>query len=503
MLTIGGVGIAAQEPGAATDPPDAETYVGTLFTGATLYDGTDGPPIPDARLVVHQGRVVCAGPAQACATAPGTPVIDLSGRWVGPGLIDAHVHLYLDGDLDRVRAEQALRFALGITTTRDAGSFALDAVLAERNRADADSIATPRVVVSARASSVYAERFGSNDIGGIVSGLAQAGVDGIKLKDQHDPASMIATIQAARAAGLPVSGHTWTGPPPLVMTEEAVAAGVDGVVHLGSFAPMVTPDSVREDFPDQERSTAAFYRWRKTLWDDAPLERLEPVMRNMIDGDVWLEPTLAFEYYFGRRPAAPDDLGWVREAPLGPVDLARSVVKSVMDRTPRGSAVYPDAYAGMEAFVRRFHEMGGRVVAGSDQIRPGIDLHLEIELLQRAGLTPRAALAAATRDAALAVGRGPDRGVLSEGRLADFVVYDADPLASPENRRRIHRVVKGGVMHDPSEIRAEHEAFWRVRIRNAWILRVALLVTGVLVLVGVRHLLRARMRHREGADRRH
>jgi imidazolonepropionase-like amidohydrolase len=63
-----------------------------VFEGATLVDGTGAPPIEDAVLVVREGRIECAGSEADCPIPAGAERVDLSGRWMAPGLVDAHVH---------------------------------------------------------------------------------------------------------------------------------------------------------------------------------------------------------------------------------------------------------------------------------------------------------------------------------------------------------------------------------------------------------------------------
>ena len=127
--------------------------------------------------------------------------------------------------------------------------------------------------------------------------------------------------------------------------------------------------------------------------------------------------------------------GWVRPRPRQPLD--------------------PVAAGNL----RRVQAHGIRVAAGSDAGNIGTlhgpALHGELELMVEAGLTPMQALTAATQGGARVMGRSADLGTLTVGKLADFVVLDADPLADIRNTQRIHRVVKGGQMFDPAEIRVE------------------------------------------------
>jgi len=98
------------------------------------------------------------------------------------------------------------------------------------------------------------------------------------------------------------------------------------------------------------------------------------------------------------------------------------------------------------------YRSGVPLVVGTDTgnryVFPGYDVHRELELLSRAGLSPSAALAAATRGAAEMVGATGDFGTLEPGKRAEIVVLDADPLRDIRNTRRIVAVIAQGRIVD-------------------------------------------------------
>jgi imidazolonepropionase-like amidohydrolase len=106
--------------------------------------------------------------------------------------------------------------------------------------------------------------------------------------------------------------------------------------------------------------------------------------------------------------------------------------------------------------VGEMHRAGVGILAGSDVLNPycfpGFSLHDELEWLVKAGLSPMAALQAATRNAALFLGREADSGTVQAGKLADLVVLDADPLQNIRNTRRIGSVVANGKLYSPEAI---------------------------------------------------
>ena len=110
----------------------------------------------------------------------------------------------------------------------------------------------------------------------------------------------------------------------------------------------------------------------------------------------------------------------------------------------------------MMALTLKLHRAGVELMAGSDTpvqfCPPGGALHQELELLTAAGLSPREALLAATRNNARALGQSGELGSIEAGKLADLVVLDADPLLDIRHTRRIHRVIRAGVVLDPAEL---------------------------------------------------
>ena len=139
-------------------------------------------------------------------------------------------------------------------------------------------------------------------------------------------------------------------------------------------------------------------------------------------------------------PAAWDVPGLIARARLRPADFV----------------AFQRSRANEDLFVRLFRRAGGLVAAGSDSpnqlLPPGASLHRELRLLVAAGLTPREALLAATRDAAKLLGTD-SIGVLRPGAVADFVVLSADPLVDIANVDQIETVVAYGVPWEPGQLR--------------------------------------------------
>ncbi|MDZ4674394.1 MAG: amidohydrolase family protein [Gemmatimonadota bacterium] len=471
-------------------PVHAQTR--TVLHGVTLIDGRGGAPLSQARIIIEHGRFTCVSGPDGCPAVPTDRQVDLTGRWMTPGLIDTHVHLPFGLAPDGLPRQQRLRFALGITTVRDADSRSVEVALARRSALESADSTTPRLVVSARVTPEYAERFGVPIGAPLVEQLARMGVEAIKLKEPFGDTLWLEELRTAKRLGLPVYGHTWGGPPPIHFTRAAVLEGVSGITHLMGIALEIQPAGVSLTPPDSA-TEAEIYAWGKTLWESVSPARADSMLTIMLERGVWLEPTLATEFHWGRDiplPAALDFLGEARR--LGSYLPGRA-------RAPgRAGPVVPAAWTPQAALVGNFILRGGLVIAGSDGKLAGLALHEEMRLIGEAAGSPMAGLLAATRNAAIALGRD-DLGTIQPGKTADAVIYSVDPLGASDATLEILEVIKGGVPHQSDSLLAEFHAEYDLRVRAAWRGRVirglkvllVVAVVGGLLLLAWRRLRRA------------
>lgn len=403
---------------AGTPPAPAQEAGARAFVGATVWDGTGADPIEDAVLLVRDGRVVALGPAGAVEVPAEAEVIGLAGRWVVPGLVNAHGHVGaargLDGgavahDRANILGQLGLNARYGVTTVVSLGEPGYEgvAVSAEQDDPGLDRarlfVAGP--VVGARtpeqAEAEVAER-------------AARGVDWAKIRvdsflgrvEKMDPATYTAVIEAATAHGLPLAAH-------VVELEDA-----KGVVRAGAA---ILAHSVRDRAVDDE---------------------LIALMR---ERDVCLHPTLTREvstFVYAERPGFFDDPFFRAEAdPEVIAELERPERQAAFEGPAADyfRAALPLAAANMMAL----HEAGVRIAFGTDSGQParfqGAFEHMEMAMMQDAGMSPREVLRAATGVAADCM-RLEGVGVLAPGAWADFVVLRADPLVDVRNLREIEAV---------------------------------------------------------------
>jgi imidazolonepropionase-like amidohydrolase len=426
-------------------PPD-----GLALVGATLIDGSGGPGLPDAAIVVRRGRIESIGTRAGFELPPRTVEVDVSGHWIIPGLIDSHAH---------VEPWALPRYlAWGVTTVRDLHG-GLDSILHLRNRVNLGAVAGPRIY-SAGAMidglpTTYPDALGANDpreARKAVDRLVNAGVDLIKVYTRVDPTLLHAVIDEAHTFNLRVTGH-------LGLTDAVTAAkaGIFSIEHLTGV-----PEA---SMADASSLHAAHYRgffpgWTafERSWAGLDTAALRRVAVELAAHHVMMVPTLVLHETFSRL----DDPAVLQDTMLRAVPELQQQRWNVPDMVRRAGWTAEDfpafraARPVQDRFLRMFVAAGGQIATGTDAsnqlLIPGYSEHRELELLVGAGFSPRDALLAATRNGALLLGVD-SLGLLAPGKVADLLVLTRDPLADIRNTLAIDRVMLRGALLSADSIR--------------------------------------------------
>ena len=408
------------------------------ITDATVIDVVSGRAQPKAVILIRDGHVIAIGNAEEVAVPRGAEVTSLPGRWIVPGLIDAHAHLQPWG--------LGLSLSYGVTTVRDlhdgeAGADTLRAAAARQPSPrlflavamiDAPPATYPDALVLASPDSAEAA----------VGRLVDHGAAWVKVYSRITPDLLAAIVAAARMRRIPVAAH-------LGLTDAISAArlGVASIEHL-SGVPEAAGDSAILFAAHAHGFFAGWTAFEKG-WNGLDTTALGAVASELAAQRVFLVPTLVLHETFSRL----DDSMALRNPDLAAApDSARRNwdVPGMIKRAGWQPADFPAFRAArpvQDWFVRAFVASGGRVATGTDAsnqlLVPGAAVHSEMELLVHAGLTPLDALRAATFWAADML-RADSLGRLRPGGPADLVVLRADPLAEIRNTRAVERVMLGG-----------------------------------------------------------
>ncbi|MBV8203358.1 MAG: amidohydrolase family protein [Acidobacteria bacterium] len=451
---------AFQEPPGTPPPPRA-------LVGATLIDGTGAPPVAGSVVVIRAGKIECAGPRSACPVPAGIDVLDVAGMWITPGVIDAHVHFsqtgWADGRPDAldVRAkhpyeqvEAGLRrhperfgrtyLCAGVTSVFDVGGYPWTLTLpawAETNPevarvAAAGPLLSTRdhwVNLPAERQFVFLRDEAAAREG--VRYLAEAGAAAVKVwfipeKPIPELEPLVAAAgDEARRRRLPLIVHA-TG---LAEAKAALRAGARVLVHSVWDLP------VDQELLDLAKRQGTFYcptltvmRGYQRMFESAAAKKTPAVD----------DPNGCVD---------PETLAKVAETAATESPRTAEQIAASAQRTGERERV---AAANLVVVARAGVPIAMGTDAGNPLTLHGVSVYAEMEAMQRAGLTPREVLMAATRGGAAAMGRDKELGTIEKGKLADLLVVAADPQADIANLRRLRWVVRGGVLRSTAELHA-------------------------------------------------
>jgi len=431
----------------------------TALEGATLIDGTGGPPVASAAVILSGKQILRVGRVGQFRYPSGVTVHDLSGRYIIPGFIDMHVHPRVGAE----RATMQMLLAFGITTVRIPG-LGFDAPddlgLRLRDQIARDELVGPRVFTGGKIIEGPRKTFPDDvevrsevEMRAEVRRQAALGVDLVKLYWSTPIEFIRAAVDEAHSLGLQVVGHlrqtSWT---------EAARVGIDGLVHSAGDGPSweLAPPGSRDELrvlPYRQR----YARLQELVKLDSPWFRDLAIA--LVDNHVTVDPTLVImqTLYFG------DDLSVLHrlEPELAPPAVLASWGKNwdkgnpfVLENVGSQDLTYGKGMFTMAlGIVRQFHERGVRLAAGTDVgmpwITPGVSFHRELELLVQAGIPPSQVLLIATKNGAEGLRTLTKFGTIAPGMSADLLVLRDDPTRDIHNTRSIEAVYKEGQRFDP------------------------------------------------------
>ena len=421
----------------STQLPRASTPL--LIRDITILS-MDEPPRRGS-VLVRSDRIDYVGPTAALPSIPDAHIVDGSGRFLIPGLIDMHTHV------SKTRGSSlSLMVAHGVTTVRDLGGDHEELII-WRREIDAGTRISPRLLIAgpylesaSNAARQHATpvsemvepaertRIGvatAADADRIIGAIAARGVDHLKIRTTTDRDTYLAIGAAAKRHGLALAGHVQPFP-----LDDILASGQASIEH--GFYPSLDerPGFDRRAF--FTRLAAAGVAIVPTL---VVLERM-----GTADEETLKRALTEAETPSGgkRRLSAYLRADWREQ---------------FAEQSPELRALYRRLQESSRRDLREMRAVGVRILAGTDigvlNVFPGESLHEELALLVRdAKLSPLDALRAATRDAAVFLGRDRELGTIAAGRRADLVLLDANPLADITHVSRISAVVLRGRLFD-------------------------------------------------------
>jgi imidazolonepropionase-like amidohydrolase len=376
------------------------------------------------QLLVSGNRIERMGPAGSFPAPADARTIDAAGKTVLPGFFDAHFHI-----ADDVTLVPAF-VARGITSARDPGAW-MELFEPVKKWQQENHVPAPRLFLCGPHLDGPGPAYPTDSVvilsppeaRRVVQKQVAQGATAIKVYFRLPVESIHQASYEAHRLGVPVTAHL-----EIIDPRDAVEAGVDGIEHITSLGIALIPPMEAE-------------RYRQAILKENNARR---------DG--------RYEMWARINPESPQAL-----------ELARFLAKhgtyvdpnlAVFERQPgdkqENIEMHVKGFRNMLAYVGVLHREGVPIVVGSHSNAPhaprGLAYHREMELLVEAGMTPMQVLVAATRTGARFFRRERDLGTIEEGKLADLVIVDGNPLEDIRKTRNVVSVIVDGRPLDPAEV---------------------------------------------------
>lgn len=433
---------------------------GLVVRNATVVNTRDGSLRYGQTIVIADGKILKISSNTSIRAGRTSQTIDATGKYVVPGYLDMHTHA-LDS-IDMQPANWPMMIASGITGIREAGGVPNATVRAKLLNADsaAGHIDAPEVLMTP-GDALSGMTSAAQAIHAVQQRKAQ-GADFIKVTSASREV-MVATLSEAKAQGLTVAGHLT----PALSAMESSQAGMRSIEHLGSSmgtlldcstdeaairqallkGPGLTPPAI----PSFSANAANAVLFQRVL-DTYSEEKCQALAHVFVRNETWHVPTLIRV----RTLLISDDPAYSSDP--GAVYVDKGLLTSWQQGAQRFStslsaaerATFRQYYEQQKVLTKLLKQAGVKMLTGSDVSRisiwlvPGLSLHQDFHELASAGLTPLEVLQMTTLHGAEFLHREATMGTVDEGKRADLVLLDANPLVDVTNLSKIAAVILKG-----------------------------------------------------------
>jgi Amidohydrolase family len=419
------------------------TQASIVFTHVTIIDVTGKAPKRDTTVVITGDRISAIG--DNIPMPAGAQVVDATGKFLIPGLWDMHVHWYL-------RDTFTLFIANGVTGVRQ--MFGNSDLLRWRDQIAKGSLLGPRMVVASQIvdgpqpiwpNSIAAR---NEDEGRkAVRRVKQWGADFVKVYALLPRDAYFGIADEAKQQGITFVGHV----PNSVSPAEASDAGQKSIEHLtGILIASSDKETELRDKLVKADSPQARGRVQATALDTYDEKKAADLIARFAKNQTWQCPTLTVL----RSSAYLGDENFRRDGRLKYIPRLQQQRWNfrLANRSGGDDAVEKKVLQKQFEIVGAMQKAGVPILAGTDTGNPycfpGFSLHDELALLVISGLTPVEALRSATLNPAKFFGLDQTLGTIEQGKIADLVLLDANPLLDIRNTQRINAVVSNGRLFD-------------------------------------------------------
>ncbi len=427
------------------------------LTGVQVIDGTGAPRTTDQTVVIADGRIQAVGPTGSTDIPDGAEVLDLPGHTVVPGMVGLHDHTLYTTYKRIVQisfSSSRLYLASGVTSIRTTGALEPYSEINLKAQIDGGEVPGPRMhltgphITGGRPFS-YGDGMMINWMRHVdtpevarraVSYWAEEGATWIKVYTEISREALAAVVDEAHMRGMKVTGHLCS-----VTYREAAAIGMDNVEHglrtNTDYHPNKEPDQCPAD------------RTAGQIDLDIGGDAVKATFSDLIGKNVAMTSTLVVSEPSvpNRPPLEQRTLDAMAPAVRGEVLEVRAKVAERPARVP--AALYRKAMDYEVAFFRA----GGLLAAGSDPtgygtVLPGFGDQRNYELFIEAGFTPEEAVQILSANGAKVLDQSDRLGTVTAGKLADLIVIEGDPTATPADFKNATIVFKDGVGYDSAKL---------------------------------------------------
>jgi imidazolonepropionase-like amidohydrolase len=397
-----------------------------VLHGATLIDGTGSPPKSDAVVIINGNKIIAVTNQSEYlnhyfnnlnGTQTGVRFLNLTGKYIMPGLFDMHAHVggVLKDSYDQAASEKMLGMLLdyGITTIRNPGGPTNESV-SLREDILSGKIAGPEMFTAGRLLNTpelpvpFVEKQVTTEEEVIeeVGRQATSGVDFIKLYVGLNPELLKVAIDEAHSQGIKVIGHLY-----LTSWTDAANLGMDFLTHGVPVSPFLLSEDKQRIF-----NLTGGGPFDHSLWLDL-VDLNSTEISNMIDSLVQNQI---------------------------PVDPTLNVYEAILKQgsyDPQNE----QRWNKVLQLTKIMHERGVNILSGTDipnfKLVPGKSLHHELELLAEAGIKPMDIIKIATKNGAKALSIINQTGTIEPDKQADILIMSANPIEDIENIGKIDAVI--------------------------------------------------------------
>jgi hypothetical protein len=436
------------------------------LTHVTIIDVTGGSSKPDMTIEIKDGRIIRIRQSSEGMPAREAQIIDATGQFLIPGLWDMHVHVLRE---NRIKRAFSLLVANGILGIRDMGSPLQEPYIREwHRRTDNGNLIAPRIVAAGPmidgAEPMFPElSISAKDESEARQGvdfLKQSGSDFIKIYSLLSREAYFGIADEAKKQDMVFAGHV----PDCVSALEASDTGQKSIEHLSGvlLACSTNEEELRNHLLQAraQRDPVALYEVMRLIqkkgMETFDKEKADALFRRFVQNETWQVPTLVAIWNVHETSAQEKRSGGnIKYFSMYSRGGWDSVSACCLDFSVFDQLTVAERER-LRDILQGMHKAGAEFMAGTDTPNiwgaVGQSLHKELALFVKAGFTPLEALQTATRNPAKYLGLLDTLGTVEEGKLADLVLLDANPLEDIVNTQRIAAVILGGKLIAKSQL---------------------------------------------------